>query len=176
MKPCYHKYLSINTFNNDGTGNTKLKEFLNEAFKTSTSGTTHRPFNQLNTFKTEGNISHPQLKKPGQDNKPGTDEYFAKLDGLWGDPIYFNNTTDQNSSSNIIEKYLIKNMDTYFKKIGIRKLPQHHTRTQGLLPPYRNLQRSLLISRQNKPRSIWIIHRNNLLTHTQTKAQATEYG
>ncbi len=122
LKPCYNKYLSINAFDNDTTDQ-KLKDFLNEAFKISTAGTTYRAFNQLNTFKTEGGISHPQLHKPVPDeNKPSSGDYFAKRDALWGDAIYCNTRADQDTGAKIIEKFLIPNMTSYFKKIAIRKL------------------------------------------------------
>nr|UGV44946.1 MAG: ORF1 [Torque teno virus] len=117
LKPCYNKYLSINAFDNDTTDQ-KLKDFLNEAFKISTAGTTYRAFNQLNTFKTEGGISHPQLHKPvPEENKPTSTDYFAKRDALWGDAIYCNTRADQDSGSKIIEKFLIPNMTSYFKKM-----------------------------------------------------------
>ncbi len=88
LKSCYNNYLSINKFNND-SGNTQLTAFLKLAFPDS--GTIARSINQLNTFKTEGNISHPKLQKAtGSDNNPSSGEYFAKKDALWGDPIYLN--------------------------------------------------------------------------------------
>nr|UGV44824.1 MAG: ORF1 [Torque teno virus] len=119
LKSCYNNYLSINKFNND-SGNTQLTAFFKLAFPDS--GTTARSINQLNTFKTEGNISHPKLQKAsGSDNNPGSNEYFAKKDALWGDPIYLNTSTQ--TKDKIISDFLIKNMESYHKKITDEQFP-----------------------------------------------------
>nr|UGV44687.1 MAG: ORF1 [Torque teno virus] len=114
LKPCYNKYLSINSFNENN--DTNLTNFLKEALNTTT-GTTYRGVNQLNTFKTEGGISHPQMKKPPKAVTTGN--YFADKDALWGDPIYIQSglTPDQSSPDKIIDNFLIPNMTAYYKKM-----------------------------------------------------------
>nr|UGV44919.1 MAG: ORF1 [Torque teno virus] len=114
LKPCYNKYLSINAFNDNN--DTNLTNFLKEALNTTT-GTTHRGMNQLNTFKTEGGISHPQMKKPPK--TVPNDKYFADKDALWGDPIYIqdNLNPSQSTPDAIIQNFLIPNMTAYYKKM-----------------------------------------------------------
>ena len=117
LSSCYNKFLSINAFPASNP-DPKITEFLNEAFKSDTS------LNALNTFRTEGNQSHPQLQKPNPaTNKPDASQYFAPLDALWGNSIYLNSAISaQNSRESIIE-ILIQNMTTYAQKPKDMKLP-----------------------------------------------------
>nr|UGV44793.1 MAG: ORF1 [Torque teno virus] len=115
LSSAYNESLSITEpANNEET-------FLDNFFKNAFPGTTERVFNVLNTYKTEGNYSHPQLKKfRPTATMPGDENYFYTPDGLWGDPVYSyqnsaNNPTTQ-TRSKIIE-ILKKNMSTYFKKL-----------------------------------------------------------
>ena len=126
----YNKFLSINHFNED-TDN-QLKAFFKQRFKATATKATS--FNALNTFRTEGCISHPALKKASKDSTPSsvptssttTPQYFASADALWGDPIYWNNQNtgyNNNSADEFIQKYLIGNMTSYQQKFTEAALP-----------------------------------------------------
>ncbi len=76
LSSAYNQFLSIT----EPTTNEEkfIDDFLNTALPKD------RSTNVLNTYKTEGNYSHPQLKKY---KVPATgipnDEYFSTNDGLW---------------------------------------------------------------------------------------------
>nr|UGV44835.1 MAG: ORF1 [Torque teno virus] len=114
LSSSYNSYLSITAF--DTNTEQTIKNFLKKAFPMS--GTKLTSANQLNTFKTEGNISHPKLNKPNpQQNKPSDNQYFAPLDGLWGDPIYSNtNNTPNTTTQDGLISFLYNNMKTYHQK------------------------------------------------------------
>nr|UGV44696.1 MAG: ORF1 [Torque teno virus] len=141
LSSVYNDYLSINAFNNDNS-DTALKAFLGKAFPTS--GTKGTSLNALNTFRTEGCLSHPQLKKPNPtENKPNETQYFAPLDALWGDPIYYNQLNQNKDMSKIISEILIKNMTTYHQKLN--EFPQSYKGNKAFChltgiysPPYLN--------------------------------------
>ena len=126
----YNNFLSINHFNDD-TKDTKLKDFFKQRFKAN--GTKYTAFNALNTFRTEGCISHPPAKKANKDSTPSSvpksntkpPEYFAGADALWGDPIYWNslNQGNNNDPDKFIETYLIGNMTSYHKKFTDGSFP-----------------------------------------------------
>lgn len=143
LQSVYNEYLSINAFNGPSQTDTnmpfnKLKEFLNKAFP----GTREHSVNALNTFRTEGCMSHPKLNKFTPDN-PSTQtdnqKYFSTKDALWGDAIYL--LKDQ-SLTDIINK-LANNARNYFQKMIDEKYPNSwlgnlaHTHLTGIYsPPY----------------------------------------
>ncbi|UJO01995.1 ORF1 [Anelloviridae sp.] len=109
LSAVYNNFLSITIF--QGTSETQqIKAFLNAAMPNNES------VRVLNTFKTEGNYSHPQIPKAAvQQSRPQNNEaeYFGQLDGLWGDPIYM--PTGQ-TLTKLIEQ-IEKNMQNYNKKL-----------------------------------------------------------
>nr|UGV45194.1 MAG: ORF1 [Torque teno virus] len=126
LSSVYNGYLGIHKFDDASVDNqvTNVKNFLKLAIKPS--GTKLTALNVLNTFRTEGCASHPQLRKPTAQSKPSSTvqegKYFAELDGLWGDPIYANSLNNGTNSSTqptsvdpIIDK-LVQNMKTYHQK------------------------------------------------------------
>nr|UPW35070.1 ORF1 [Torque teno virus 12] len=124
LSSVYNGYLDIHHFDSTSqdTQVENITAFLKTVFKDQ--GTKLTSFNALNTFRTEGCASHPQLKKPNSSSNPSstveTDKYFAKLDGLWGDPIYANSLNSKNSTSTVtadsIISILVKNMKSYYQK------------------------------------------------------------
>ena len=143
LQSVYNEYLSINAFNgttqtDTNTPLTKLKTFLNKAFP----GTREHSVNALNTFRTEGCMSHPKVNKFTPDNPSTqnlTDKYFSSKDALWGDAIYL--VKEQNLST-LIEK-LANNAKNYFQKMIDEKYPNSwlgnlaHTHLTGIYsPPY----------------------------------------
>nr|UGV45204.1 MAG: ORF1 [Torque teno virus] len=152
LKSCYNNYLAIHVFDND-TSNTKLQTFFNEALPTTSTKNTE--INVLNTFRTQGCLSHPQVNVPNANSTPNnqvkSNEYFQTLDGLWGNPIYANSRNNEGSSSStfnkktFITKYLIGNMKSYWHKFTTDDLPQSwrgnkaHCHLTGIYsPPYLN--------------------------------------
>nr|UGV45271.1 MAG: ORF1 [Torque teno virus] len=131
LSSVYNNYISITNWNESGMDN-RIKDFLRLAFPTS--GTRLTSFNQLNTFRTEGCFSHPQLHKPSSGSTPPNTvqagQYFATLDGLWGDPIYVNSLNSSNATNStkptqddLINK-IHQNMTTYWAKFQQDQFPQ----------------------------------------------------
>lgn len=141
LQSVYNEYLSINSFNGTGTDDiteplNKLKAFLDAAFP----NTKVQSANALNTFRTEGCMSHPKAKKFTPDN-PVTEEdnekYFSSKDALWGDAIYI--TKEQNLEQ--LKNKLAQNAKNYYKKMKDIKLPASwlgnlaHTHLTGIYSP-----------------------------------------
>nr|UGV44823.1 MAG: ORF1 [Torque teno virus] len=126
LSQVYNTHLSIAKWTSDSNITSKIEEFLRQAFPMS--GTKVTSLNALNTFRTEGCFSHPQIKKPDSTSTPSNQipstDYFAPLDALWGDPIYGNsrNTANQNTSGVI--KIIKENMMSYYKKMKDEQYPQ----------------------------------------------------
>nr|UGV45546.1 MAG: ORF1 [Torque teno virus] len=152
LAPVYNTYLSISSWLNDTGIDTKINSFLQQALPMLGEKTT--AVNILNTFRTEGCFSHPQLKKPSASSTPNNqlsdNEYFVKLDGLWGDPIYSNTNNGSNanvSNTPIIEKIKM-NMTNYYNKIIAENYPTDWRGSKALThltgifsPPFLNAGR-----------------------------------
>ncbi len=131
LSSVYNGYLDIHHFDNasEETQAKEIQTFLKTVFKDQ--GTKLTSFNALNTFRTEGCASHPQLKKPTSNSNPPstvqTNKYFAQLDGLWGDPIYANSLNSSNGTSTVtadsIIKILVDNMKSYYQKFKDEGFP-----------------------------------------------------
>ncbi len=82
----YNNFLSITE---PAASDSAAETFIDNFLKTAIPDTPERHTNILNTFRTEGCMSHPQLKKymPNLAQLNAAD-YFHSPDGLWGDPIY----------------------------------------------------------------------------------------
>nr|UGV45297.1 MAG: ORF1 [Torque teno virus] len=151
LQSVYNEYLSITAF--DGTSKSdldtprkKIEEFLNKAFP----GTREHSVNALNTFRTEGCMSHPKIYKFKPDNpesQSDTQKYFATKDALWGDAIYIysDNTGNTTASQNLqtVIKRLAHNPINYYQKMLDEKFPNTwlgnpaHTHLTGIFsPPY----------------------------------------
>ena len=143
LQSVYNEYLSINAFNGTSQTDTdtpfnKLVEFLSKAFP----GTREHSVNALNTFRTEGCMSHPKVNKFTPDNpstQNNTDKYFSTKDALWGDAIYL--LPDQTLGT-LINK-LANNAKNYFQKMINENYPTSwlgnlaHTHLTGIYsPPY----------------------------------------
>nr|ABD34307.1 ORF1 [Torque teno virus] len=134
----YDKALGINTFGTKETPEDQqmedIKNWLTKALNTA-------GFTVLNTFRTEGIYSHPQLKKPPEgSNKPSAEQYFAPLDSLWGDKIYVNNNTSPSQTEATIPGILARNACTYYQKAKTSTLRQHlgamaHCHLTGIFNP-----------------------------------------
>lgn len=113
LSSVYNQFLSITepTTNEDKF----IDDFLLTAFPKD------RSTNALNTYKTEGNYSHPQLKKY---KLPATgiptDDYFAPHDGLWGDSLYVytaSGNSPPGQDLTHVKTTIKKNMAAYYKKL-----------------------------------------------------------
>nr|UGV45189.1 MAG: ORF1 [Torque teno virus] len=131
LSSVYNGYLDIHHFDNASEEQqiSQIKTFLKTVFKDQ--GTKLTSFNALNTFRTEGCASHPQLRKPTTSSNPASTvqngKYFAQLDGLWGDPIYANSLNSGNSSgtatADSIIDILVQNMKSYYQKFKDENFP-----------------------------------------------------
>lgn len=113
LSSTYNQFLSVVNTEDDKT---LFRKFLNEAMPS----TSNRRANILNTYKTEGNYSHPQLKKYKRPtNFKDESTYFLTPDGLWGDPIYEYTDEPPNKKQNVsqIIEIIINNAENYFKKL-----------------------------------------------------------
>nr|UGV44681.1 MAG: ORF1 [Torque teno virus] len=134
----YDKALGINTFGTKDTSETEQKEniknWLTKALNTA-------GFTVLNTFRTEGIYSHPQLKKPPEvNNKPNAQQYFAPLDSLWGDKIYVNSNVNPPQTETTIPGILAENAYTYYQKAKQDTIKKHlgamaHCHLTGIFNP-----------------------------------------
>nr|UGV44702.1 MAG: ORF1 [Torque teno virus] len=114
LSSVYNGFLSIT--HTSSTSDSIIDEFLKLAIPDKPK---QRHWNVLNTYKTEGCFSHPQLQKykiPA--TGIGSENYFATPDGLWGDPIYSKNNQGTEQTAETIRSTIKNNMTSYFKKIN----------------------------------------------------------
>nr|UGV44818.1 MAG: ORF1 [Torque teno virus] len=147
----YNNFLSITE---PAVSKEKAKEFAKKFLEKAIPDTPVRHANVLNTFRTEGCFSHPQLKKYNS-NLVKLDEttYFHTPDGLWGDAIYNYNaygtgTTQQEAlTPQKIREKIISNMESYYKKLEqestiVTKGCLCHCHLTGIFsPPFLNIGR-----------------------------------
>nr|UGV45136.1 MAG: ORF1 [Torque teno virus] len=106
LSSVYNKFLSITEINSTNEED-KINDFLNAAMPKDKSA------NILNTFKSEGNYSHPSIKVFNGSNRPSNDQYFATNDSLWGDAIFVNSA----QSLTQLKKKIKDNIKNYKKKV-----------------------------------------------------------
>nr|UYM03188.1 MAG: ORF1 [Anelloviridae sp.] len=117
LSSVYNNFLSITHQDLLDTSdpNKFYKNFLNAAMPAEKP----RSANILNTAATEGNFSHPQIKK-WKTKTLTENQYFQPVDGLWGDPVFGDydsntSTTPQANIQNITSK-IPENAKNYMAK------------------------------------------------------------